>query len=84
MLFLIQYNRALGRIESLRTFLDTDREAAEDQRLALELEPSEGENSREVVLLEASTEAALRLTHRRYFEDASTLSSVPLRQSNET
>lgn len=76
-LFLIRYNRALGRIESFQTFPESDREKVEDERLALELELNRKGIFREVVLLEATSEAALRLTHRRYFEDVSTLSESP-------
>jgi hypothetical protein len=42
-------------------------------RLELELELNRLGKEREVVLLEAASEQALRLTHRRYFEDLSEL-----------
>lgn len=69
MLFLIAYDRGRGVITNIRSFDDVQREAAEDARLELELDFNRRRIRHEVVLLEASTEAALRLTHRRYFED---------------
>lgn len=69
MLFLIGYDRSRGSIASIRSFLDAQREAAEDARLELELDLNRRGIQHEVVLLEASSEAALRLTHRRYFEN---------------
>ncbi len=67
MIFLIQYDRALGRIVELQRFDDGDRVSAEATRFSLELENVRAANL-EVVLLEAATEDALRRTHRRYFE----------------
>lgn len=74
MLFLIQYDRARGSVISMRSFEDSERETAEDSRLAMELTQNKLGLKQEVVLLEASTEDALRRTHRRYFEDLFTLS----------
>jgi hypothetical protein len=75
MLFLIDYERNTGRIMDLRKFEDTERQTAEEARLALELELNRRGIEREVVLLEAATESALRKTHRRYFEDVSELAT---------
>ena len=69
MIFLIEYDRSQGRIVTFRAFADLDRRKAEDSRLQLELELNRLGTEREVVLLEAATEEALRRTHRRYFED---------------
>jgi hypothetical protein len=44
---------------------------AEDLRLDLELDLNRRGIDHEVVLLEAASEAALRRTHRRYFETPS-------------
>ncbi|MEJ7811727.1 MAG: hypothetical protein WKG32_15045 [Gemmatimonadaceae bacterium] len=77
MLFLIEYDRRRGRIVTLRTFEATERADAANARLDLELELNRSGTEREVVLLEAATESALRRTHRRYFEGLSTLTSVP-------
>jgi hypothetical protein len=71
MIFLIQYNRPTGQIETFKVFDDKDRAAADDARLDLELELHRRNIEHEVVLLEAPNEQALRRTHRRYFEDPS-------------
>jgi len=73
MLFLIEYDRGRGEIVTFQSFTNLERQAAENSRLALELELSRQGLEREVVLLEAASEDALRLTHRRYFEDLSEL-----------
>ncbi len=69
MLFLIGYDRSRGSVVSMKTFSDTERALAEDTRLNLELANNRGGIRLEVVLLEASSEEALRRTHRRYFEN---------------
>lgn len=75
MIFLIEYDRRQGRILTLKSFSDNEREVAEDARLDLELELNQKEIENEIVLLEATTENALRKTHRRYFEDLRELAS---------
>ena len=75
MIFLIRYNRREGRIVSLDVFDDHAKVTAENRRLELELQLNRSSISDEVVLLEAPSEAALRLTHRRYFENASQLAT---------
>jgi len=77
MIFLIEYDRNIGRIVTLETFQDSEFQRAEDSRLELELSLNQQGVEREVVLLEAATEDALRKTHRRYFEDLSELTSAP-------
>lgn len=69
MIFLIEYDRARGLVISMKTFQDSERQAAEDERLSLELARNREGLHQEVVVLEASSEDALRHTHRRYFED---------------
>lgn len=69
MIFLIQYNRQLGKIIELIQFNESDRQNAEDTRLAMEIKLSRDCNTDEVVLLEASSEEALKKTHGRYFKD---------------
>jgi hypothetical protein len=69
MIFLIEYNRSEGRIVTFRNFDNSQRREAEDSRLELEVDDNGKELDREVVLLEAESEDALRVTHRRYFED---------------
>jgi hypothetical protein len=77
MIFLIEYDRGQGRIVTFKAFDDSDRQQAEDFRLQLELELNRLGSEREVVLLEAASEEALRRTHRRYFEDLSELVNSP-------
>jgi len=69
MIFLIEYNRGEDRIVSLRSFHDSERGKAQDSRLELELDLNSNSVNREVVLLEAASESAIRLTHARYFYD---------------
>ena len=68
MLFLIEYARQAGKVITLKTFEDDDSTSAETARLELELDLNRQGLEREVVLLEAENEEALRRTHRRYFE----------------
>jgi hypothetical protein len=77
MLFLVEYDRALGEIATFRTFADSDRKLAEDSRLDLELALRRRGIDHEVVLLEAASEEALRRTHRRYFESLQELATAP-------
>lgn len=69
MIFLIEYDRPRGRIVSFRTFVGSERKTAADARLKIELDLNKRGIEHEVVLLEASSEEALRRTHRRYFEN---------------
>lgn len=73
MIFLVDYDRALGRLVSIKAFDSADRIKARDERLSLELALNSQGVEREVVLLEAADEIALRRTHRRYFETLSEL-----------
>jgi hypothetical protein len=75
MIFLIEYNRPEGRIETFRIFDDVDRADADDARLEIELNLHRSKVDHEVVLLEAPSEQALRRTHRRYFEDPSEIAN---------
>jgi hypothetical protein len=68
-IFLIEYNRKQGQIVTFRAFDESEQRKAEDERLEMELDLNRREVVHEVVLFEAATEAALRRTHRRYFED---------------
>lgn len=77
MLFLIEYDRERGRIVTIRSFNDSNGERAEESRLKLELDLNLKGIDNEVVLLEATTEEALRRTHRRYFENLAELTTAP-------
>ena len=68
MIFLIEYSRDAGAIVQIEQFPDTSPREAEDRRLSIEVSNLGEGVSREVVLLEAETEADVRKTHRRYFE----------------
>jgi hypothetical protein len=73
MIFLIQYDRHAGRMVSMDSFSDSERSKAQDSLLNLELQLNQNGTGIEVVLLEAESVDALRITHRRYFEDLSEL-----------
>jgi hypothetical protein len=77
MIFLIEYDRNRGQIVTFETFDDSERRKAEDSRLEMELALNHLGIEREVVILEADTEEALRRTHRRYFEDLAELVNSP-------
>lgn len=76
MFFLIDYDRAQGKIISLKTFLESESKVAQADRLSVELDHVRNGIRREVVLLDAKSEEALRRTHRRYFETLSELVEV--------
>ena len=73
MLFLIEYDRNRGEVVTIQEFQDSERKKVEGERLELELKLNRLGIEREVVILEAASEKALRRTHRRYFEDLSEL-----------
>jgi hypothetical protein len=77
MIFLIDYDRRAGKIVTIRTFDDLQRRIAQDARLELELAYNHQSVDREVVLLEAADEKAIRRTHRRYFADLAELARLP-------
>lgn len=77
MLFLIEYDRHRGEVINFKTFDDSERRKVEDTRLVMEIELNRLGIEREVVILEADTEEALRRTHRRYFENLFQLVNSP-------
>lgn len=70
-LFLITYDRKLGRLLGIDEFEPGEYVRANHALLAQE----RAHPDLEVVLLEGASEDQLRLTHRRYFEDVSLLAS---------
>ena len=78
MIFLIEYDRPRGRIVTFKAFDDSERQKAQDERLELELALHHSGTEREVVILEAVSEEAIRRTHRRYFEDLAEIASSPI------
>ena len=79
MLFLVEYDRSLGSVAQITVYEDSERELAENDRLQLELKLHSQGIEKEVVLLEASSEDALRRTHRRYFENLEELAKSSAR-----
>jgi hypothetical protein len=75
MIFLIEYKRDEGRIVTFKSFEDSERGEAQESRLELELDLNKRGVDREVVLLGAASEAAIRLTHARYFKSLEELVS---------
>jgi len=75
-IFLIEYDRAKGKIVSELRFPDSMRFEAENSRLQKELELRLAGLAHQVVLLEADSEEALRHTHRRYFDDLAEIGRV--------
>jgi hypothetical protein len=69
MLFLIEYDRPSGTLVQFRKFEDTERQAAQNARLELELKLNREDLQREVVILEAPSEEAVQRTHGRYFKE---------------
>ena len=68
MIFLIHYQRREAKLLRLDCFSELQRNVAERARLDLELALLGSDIEQEIVLLEADSEAALRLTHGRYFQ----------------
>lgn len=65
--FLVEYDPESGRVD-LREYPHGDRERAQADLLAREKRNAKDRVRREVVLLEADNEEALRVTHGRYFK----------------
>ena len=76
MIFLMEYDRSRGELLRIEAFEDAARDAAENERLQRELNLHRKGVQREVVLLQAATEDALKETHRRYFADIATLAET--------
>ena len=78
MIFLIEYNRSLGKLISFESFDDSEWQKAEELRFERELELFRaGIVNTEVVLLQAASEQVIRRTHRRYFETLEQLATLP-------
>ena len=75
MIFLINYDRGRGTLVEIRRFADSERDRASRERIDLEVMLAKAGIVREVVLLQAASEDALRKTHRRYFENLRQLST---------
>ncbi len=77
MIFILEYNRSLGKLISFQSFDDSEWKRAEELRFERELYLFRVGIDNEVVLLEAASEKILRRTHRRYFEDLEQLATLP-------
>jgi hypothetical protein len=73
MLFLIEYDREKAQLLSIRPFADAQRLDAERARIEREIEFHRQGLFREIVLLEAASEADLHRTHGRYFKGLAAL-----------
>jgi hypothetical protein len=62
MLFLIEYDRPSGSLIQIQTFAAEDSAAVNKTRLALELDRLHTTSTREIVILDAESEAVLRKT----------------------
>lgn len=79
MIFLIEYDRKGGHLLRFQRYSDEKRREADRDRLDLDIELNRaGVTSHEVVILEATDEAAIRRTHRRYFETLEQLLGAPV------
>ncbi len=67
MICLIEYDRRLGRLISLKEFEASARPEAEEARFERELALHRSGSDREVVLLDAASVEHIRRTHGRYF-----------------
>ena len=75
MIFLIEYHREQSRLVSITPFEESERDAADERRLELEVQLNMQRINNEVVTLDAENEQALRKTHRRYFENLEELAA---------
>ena len=73
MIFLIEYNKKEGKIITLRSYESKERRRAEKDKLKIELSQLKNGLNDEIVLLEAKDQDAIRVTHRRYFENLADL-----------
>jgi hypothetical protein len=69
MIFLVEYNRPQGKLLTFRAFDAADRSIAQAEKFELELRLHRRGIEHEVVLLEADSEAKLRRSYQRYFEE---------------
>ena len=77
MIFIVEYNRIIGKIINFESFDNSEWKKAEELRFEKELELFRAGIDNEVVLLEAPSEQILRRTHRRYFEDLNQFATLP-------
>jgi hypothetical protein len=76
MIYLIEYDRAGGVLINLYTYEDKESDRASSERLALEISLMKSCVAREVVLLQAASIDALKVTHNRYFQNVEQLAET--------
>ena len=76
MIYLIEYDRTTGSIIKLQSYDDGESDLASKDRLALEISLMNSCVIREVVLLQANSIDALRITHNRYFKNVGELAET--------
>ncbi len=84
-IFLLEYEPATGQLLRLDVFKGEERARAQAERLRREKENIAAHMDREVVLLDAVSEAALRNTHSRYFktvEEMARMATTPKGRSD--
>ena len=69
MLFLIVYDKRSAQLEELTSFTNEAFVEVSALRLEAELAAMARDQEVEIVILEAESEAVIRKTHTRYFED---------------
>lgn len=70
MIFLVKYQRSSGKVD-VQKYATSERQLAEGKRLEFEIENLGDDNlDYEILLFEAETEEAFRITHSRYFKTA--------------
>jgi hypothetical protein len=67
MIFLVHYDRRAQQLLRFDKYDDADHVRAADDRLDLELSLLGSDRENEIVLFSAASEAALRVSHARYF-----------------
>lgn len=68
MIFLVHYDRRAQRLLRFETYDDSDADRAQEDSFALELSLLGSDRENEIALFKAADEAALRVSHARYFE----------------
>ena len=76
MFFLIKYNREKGKINSLKSYHESEHLDAENDRLKMELSLIRNGLDYEVVILEANSKKDLRKTHSRYFKNLQEIANI--------
>ena len=66
MLFLIHYDRKASKVLNFREYQDGERQRAQQDRFAMEMQHNLRTGDHEIVLLEAADKAQLRKSHPKY------------------